>query len=1065
MPQQRLFVSASFAVLQDAFVTAVQTLKAADPLIPLTILVPTDLLATHLRRAVASAGQGHLGLYACTLIDFVREVAEDSFAHEGRRPLLSPAATLFVKKLLDETNKDNYFAPLGRQPGFFRSLLATMTDLKQALIRPQDLRMFSDQAHLTGTYRHKIESLRALYEGYTNFLEAHLLYDNEDLLERAASLGGDQAETAPLFLYGFSDLTPLQRRCIEAVVKGCGALVFFPWRSGSAYENATPLLGWFTSLGFQYTALTTTTTTNSNLARLQTRLFESVSLWSVESHSQLDDSVILISAPGESREAREVGRAILDLVREENLHFDEIAVLVRDPVTYGPLLCETLMGLGIPCVFSKGLPLLQTHAGQSLVLLCQALAEDYSRTRMMEFLHVAHPPFVELLGEGAAYAHPARWDTLSLKAGIVRGAAEWRERLSRLRIGGGQRSTEDTPFPDTTNQQVLEALIVFMERFVSASENLPPVNTWRGWTEQALILFSTYVSSSLYTDQVIAVLTRLGRLDLFDERLSLQEWLRVVVETLQTTATMPIHGEPLHGVFIGDLYAARGVPFRVVIIPGLIEGQFPRTIRQDPLLLDAERQHIGEVLLCDLRQRSRLSEEEKLTFAVATQSATERLILTYSRQDQASGRTQLPSSYALRVVEAMSGQIASPADLKEWSVQVPLSPLYAGPPHKALDALEFHLASVEQVRARGDAMPLGYLPTSTPFFSRAFNAVHQRWDLSRLTPFDGMIEDKTVNAVLNRYLFPVGMRLSASALETYARCPFRYFLITVLGLFPQEDPAQLQTINPRDRGTLLHVILHDFFTRLRQENRLPVTAQDQQELGCLLRQVANEHFQAFANAKATGLSLLWELEQERMHEQLALLLKGEYEGDQTFSPATFEAHFGVEEGSTAETFFPPGPVRFAVNDGEEIALHGCIDRIDVSADGQRARVIDYKSGKPIRGRFAGGTALQLPLYLLAARLLRPDLHWVSAEYAYINHLHTESPSRFPLETWDDTLTSLRVIVEALIRGMREGCFTPTPDSCRPCPFSLICGSQVEAHAARKKNDTRLDFLRQVRTSP
>ena len=50
MPQQRLFVSDSFAVLQDAFVAAVQALKTADPLAPLTVLAPGNLLALRLRR-------------------------------------------------------------------------------------------------------------------------------------------------------------------------------------------------------------------------------------------------------------------------------------------------------------------------------------------------------------------------------------------------------------------------------------------------------------------------------------------------------------------------------------------------------------------------------------------------------------------------------------------------------------------------------------------------------------------------------------------------------------------------------------------------------------------------------------------------------------------------------------------------------------------------------------------------------------------------------------------------------------------------------------------------------
>ena len=59
---------------QDAFVTAVQALKTADPLAPLTVLTPSNLLALRLRRAVAWAGRGHFGLRSLTLSDFAQWV-------------------------------------------------------------------------------------------------------------------------------------------------------------------------------------------------------------------------------------------------------------------------------------------------------------------------------------------------------------------------------------------------------------------------------------------------------------------------------------------------------------------------------------------------------------------------------------------------------------------------------------------------------------------------------------------------------------------------------------------------------------------------------------------------------------------------------------------------------------------------------------------------------------------------------------------------------------------------------------------------------------------------------
>ena len=1058
MPQQRLFVSDSFAVLQDAFVTAVQALKTADPLAPLTVLAPSDLLALRLRRAVAWAGSGHVGLYIFTLLDFARETAEGPLSQEGQQPLPPLAAPLIVRKLLSETETSNYFAPLATQPGFPRSFLATIADLKHAGVQPQDLRTFIERAQLRGTYRHKVDSLHVLYDRYARFLTEQQLYDDVDLIKRAAAVLEASPGTTPVFLYGFYEFTPLQRRLVAAALRERDVLVFFPWRADSAYEHATPALSWLTGLGLQYTPLAGTEEKKNDLARLQARLFEGVSLGPVGTSSRPDDSVTLISAPGESREAREIGRTVLQLVRAHGLRFHEIGVLLRDPTMYGPLVAETLTGLGIPCCLSGGLPLIRTQAGQSLHLLCQVLAENYARSRVVEFLGAAAPPFTNLLSELAEYARPARWEAFSIEAGIVRGAGEWRERLSRLEASHRADGGEDA---DAEDRQVLRACVTFMHEFLTTSESVPRVNTWRGWAEQILRLFRAYVSPTAHTAQVEEELRRLGQLDLLSEQISIGEWCKVVAAAL-SAATVEAGAFGTDGVFIGDLLNTAGVQFRAVIVPGLVEGGFPRTLRQDPLLLDAERQHLGETLACELPQRGRLSEAERVLFTLTTWSASERLVLTYPRLNQVSGHSQVPSFYLLRVIEALSGQPASFTDLEEWCVRAPLAPLYAGPPSKAMDTLEFHLASVDQALAEGDPAPLGYLPVVAPFFSCALHAAHQRWDTPRLTAFDGMIEDESVRAVLHRHLFPAAMVLSTSALETYARCPFRYFLSAVLGLTPQEDPERVLTLQPRDRGALLHDILYDFFTRLRAAGRLPLATQDQTELARLLAQVAEEHFQAFARTKATGFPLLWEVEQERMQERLGMLLKREGEAGSDFFPAAFEARFGAAGAGEGAAFFPTAPVRFTLDDGEESELRGRIDRIDLSSDQRRARILDYKSGKPVHGRFAGGTALQLPLYLFAARALRPDLTWVSAEYAYVAYLSRGGAPRFTADTWPESLATLRQVVTILVQGIRSGCFFPTPDTCRPCAFPLLCGAQVEARVAAKQSDPRLDLWRQMR---
>lgn len=1066
MSQRRLFVSDSFPALQQALVTAVLTLKAAEPLLPVTILVPHEFLATHLRRVLAQAGDGIVELQIITLGEFTRAVAEDALLQDERRLLPPLLAPFVMRQLLSEEGPEHYFAALASQPGFLRHVLTTVQELKYTGITPSDLRTFLERGQLTDANRQKLAALASLYARYATFLvEAHF-YDEEELYDRAAVLLAGNNDAAPLFFYGFSDFTALQRRVVAAAVKERDTLVFFPWREGAAYEAATASLGWMTGLGFQQTHLQTTSSANAQLQRLPAQLFESVFFWSNEQPPPMDQSVMLLSTANASQEIREVARAILTLVRDRDMRFDEIAVLLPT-ANYGPLIRETFTALGIPSTFARGSTLLNTRAGQCVLLLCQMLIDDYARTRVVEFLQIARPPFAELIGALADHAHVARWDVLTREVGIVRSVQQWRLRLAQLQARVHSTDAVD-PFDaqEITDHDMIRALVTFMERLLADTEQVPRSNTWDGWVAHLQTLIATYVSPSTHTDQVSVVLQQLGQLHAFTAHVSLREWTRAVREALMVTLAASTETDTDCSVFVGDLRAARGLSFRAVIIPGMIEGEFPQAVRQDPILLDSERQYLSEVLLCDVRQRNRIVEEERNEFTLAVQSASEYLLLTYARQEQASGRTQLPSSYLLRVAEALSGRITSLSELRDWCVSLPLVPLGNGSPSTALDAIEFHCAKVEQAQETHNPAVLGYLPATMPFFAATLTAVHRRWDVPHLTPFDGMLEAETVKQRARVHLFPTTLRLSPSALETYARCPFRYFLSAVLGLRPQEDLEVLATIGARDRGILLHDILYEFFTRLRREQRLPPQTHDHESLVRILNEVTEKHFAVFTATKMIGLPLMWELEQERLRAQLALFLQWEEERDDTFVPATFEAAFGQEDTLQKHRFFSSHSVPFPLDQGGELLLHGRIDRIDVAADGQQARILDYKSGKKAPGQFARGTALQLPLYFFAARVLRPDLDWISAEYVALNaSTRRETKPVFSAETWPEVSTSLQTLVSLLVEGIETGCFAASPETCRPCPFPLICGAQAEVLAARKRGDKRIAGLLRVRQAP
>ena len=171
-----------------------------------------------------------------------------------------------------------------------------------------------------------------------------------------------------------------------------------------------------------------------------------------------------------------------------------------------------------------------------------------------------------------------------------------------------------------------------------------------------------------------------------------------------------------------------------------------------------------------------------------------------------------------------------------------------------------------------------------------------------------------------------GNRFAPTTLEEYGCCPFRYFLRRLLKLIPLETPEM--ELAPREEGSLVHEILRQLFTRLRDEGRLPLT--DAATAQIILHEEAEAVFARWATEHTTGEPLLWEIEKGKIRTVLEKVVAIEAEDDSGFVPARFEHSFDSLE--------------VVDEDGARIFLTGTIDRMDRGAGDGRLRVVDYKMG-------------------------------------------------------------------------------------------------------------------------
>ena len=138
--------------------------------------------------------------------------------------------------------------------------------------------------------------------------------------------------------------------------------------------------------------------------------------------------------------------------------------------------------------------------------------------------------------------------------------------------------------------------------------------------------------------------------------------------------------------------------------------------------------------------------------------------------------------------------------------------------------------------------------------------------------------------------------------------------------------------------------------------------------------------------------------------------------------------------------------------GQSIRFKGQVDRIDMSEDGKKVIVYDYKSGSPVSYRnltsdpVSRGKKLQLPIYTRAIARKYIDAN-VTAAYWFIDP--PELRPRPDNYLQDETDVSMQNAVEIIAEGIDKGNYPARPgdsinhpipsfENCRLCEYRRIC---------------------------
>jgi ATP-dependent helicase/nuclease subunit B len=1043
------------------------------------LIAPSMAAVVELPRRLAMAGNAVSGLYAFKLPDLARALAEPALLGRGLLAWDGGQDALLAARLLAEDPEGGFHIAADLPKGPVAATLArTLAELRRAGAPPESLETIARQGSAQKEDQDRLRTLGRLYRAFHGAREGKVA-DPNTILRAATETVAEAAwlRGAEVVVVEDVEAGPLERGLLAAIAGVAHVRVLA--RPLPAALMPSSFRAWASTVGIREARWEETrlaplspAVVPPSLERLRNALFELP-----EGTPVNDPAVEMITAPGEAAEARAIVRRLLRAARG-GMPFEDMGVIVPRPEVYAPLFADLFARLGIPHRLHPSLPLRFGRAARSLLLLfrCRGLA----RSAVMEFLTFAPIPLAEMLGEDAT-PEPSRWDALSRDAGIVSGLDRW---MIGLRAHA-EAEREAAQLPSASPEQRerreqratdADALLRVVELLSTTLDGLAGEATWAEWSAHLEDVCERWIGAEQDREAVIEVVADLAGLASVSPRAAWTDVERVI-EARFEWERVPMTPPSTGGVHIGVLDAMAGLPFRLVVVPGLVEGGYPGVLRPDPFLLDPEREELArtsatpqpvaaalpgtprvpaQLGLFDETLASSESpppalpttqdrlQQERRHFHRAVSQATEKLVLSYPRADPRSGRERLPSLFYVAAASALEGKAVTAADLDRLVVEEDLERL---PLEDAVDRTERDRARVH----REGKAAAGAIAAGSAFFKQSRLAARARWS-GTLTRYDGLLTDLDPEALKKLDPLNAAFPISASRLATYSRCGFLYLLQYVLRLEPALEPEERKRLEPLERGSLFHEVAERFLRERREAGELPV--RDTEEMRRRLLAMAEESLEALVAGSPPRFTFLWEREKERVRSGLLDWLRREAQNAARSTPAHFEVSFGLGRSATESEPHDPSPMLLDLGDGRTLRVSGQIDRIDERAD--RTLVLrDYKTGKAPKdegGIFRGGKQLQIPFYILAAAQLFPGQPVVEAFLDYVDggRQVAVDPDVVRSEGW-------KALLRGLVDSIGQGVFVQEPTACEWCDFTAVCGPRplLERRRQIKRSDPQL----------
>jgi len=927
------------------------------------IIVPTKRKIRYLTRELISLSPNRSlsGLKIETIGSFAEKLLTEI---EGRVNLISEESSVLLLNHSFNKVKLKYFSQYKNQIPFgtLERVKIVISEYKRHGISPERLK--EEAKNLSGGEKLKALDIAEVYDDYQRTLLGNNFRETGDVYSSLNLKGKKLFNEAFNFVFpdaqfilvnGFDEFTLPEVEIINSASKLEGKELYLAFDyykyNPSVFSHLNKCHDRFEAKGFKEVK----DISQASQSRFQSIVREKLSIKSLEKkETSFLNSITQIDSSSREEEIELIAKEIKKLLHNDKVEPEKICVVFNLIGNYSATIRDRFNVYGIPFNLTDRFSLSTSPPVKTILGLLEILENDFY---FKNIFRAFSGDLLDCIGIDISNLLKA-----SVELKIVSAFDNWISKLnskvSELEMpdeGRGNNEIKIRSYKTATKDlnKVAALLKPFQNKLTTGEfrENILtlvykldlPANLLKAppeVVENDAIALNTFIN-------MIDEVTNLIKLEYGKEE---KFPLHFYLNQLRTTAAFTrynIPEKPGYGVQITTLNEIRGLNFDYLFIGGLNDGDLPTRFTPEIFFSGSFA-----------REEVQYQVEQRYLFYQALCTWKKKLYLSYPQTD---GKRDLVQSNFLQDFNALyETKKITRSDFKDeiYSKEEMLELLGKLSPEQRTE-----LKLPEEVKIDIDGI------------SRAIEIDTKRMEEPfGESEFTGFVSKDITDELINKLSRISEGEFSATQLENYAKCPYKYFVENILKLETIAEP--IEELEAFEYGSLIHSILYEFYTKIKEKGILLSKCNDEEfkSAEMLLFKIAekkfddlklNPEFSFYEREKLLGIN------GRKTQSLLYKFLEEEKNNDGGYVPSFFELSFGkVKHEEKFSKKFKEG-----VSSGS-VKLKGKIDRIDINESEKTLKVIDYKLGgtKPTADDLATGISLQLPLYLYAAKeLIKKEL--------------------------------------------------------------------------------------------